>query len=271
MTEQAVAIVTGVSSGIGAAVARELAQSGYRVFGTVRSPHAETPRGTEALVLDLRDDPSIEAGIALVLARAGRIDVLVNNAGATLLGAIEETDLAQAQALFDVNFFGAVRMTRRVLPTMRAQHFGRIVFVSSLVGLMPAPFMGFYAASKHALEGLSESLDHEVRSFGIRALLIEPGFTRTQLDQKAVHAAHAIDDYDAARTRVGASIAENADRGDDPVGVAKAVLEALKAQRPKLRYPVGRVAGTVARLRRFLPAPVFDRSFRRGFKLDRGA
>ncbi len=263
------AIVTGISSGIGMAVARELAQGGFRVFGSVRSPHAEIPPGAEPLVLDVRDEASIEAGVALVLARAGRIDVLVNNAGAAILGAIEETDLVQAQELFDVNFFGAVRMTQRVLPTMRAQHYGRIVFVSSLVGLIPAPFMGFYAASKHALEGYSESLDHEVRRFGVRTLLVEPGFTRTKFDQKMTHAAHPIDDYDAARTRVGASIAHNADRGDDPTRVAKVVAAALKAEHPKLRYPIGRGARAVAGLRRILPAPVFDRSFRHEFGLDR--
>ncbi|TMB13677.1 MAG: SDR family NAD(P)-dependent oxidoreductase [Deltaproteobacteria bacterium] len=106
-------------------------------------------------MLDVRDAASIDAGVREVLAKAGRIDLLVNNAGGGMVGAIEETSLEQAQRLFDVNFFGAVRMTQAVLPTMRAQRSGRIVFISSIVGFLPAPFMGFYAASKHALEGLA--------------------------------------------------------------------------------------------------------------------
>ncbi|TMB10617.1 MAG: SDR family NAD(P)-dependent oxidoreductase, partial [Deltaproteobacteria bacterium] len=108
---------------------------------------------------------------------------LVNNVGGGMVGAIEETSLEQAQRLFDVNFFGPVRMTQAVLPTMRAQRSGRIVFISSIVGFLPAPFMGFYAASKHALEGLAESLDHETRTLGIRAALVEPGFMRTNIGE----------------------------------------------------------------------------------------
>src|SRR5689334_8812737 len=153
MSEQKVAVVTGVSSGIGRATAAELAARGFRVFGTVRSAGTGVPEGVLPIVLDVRDEASIEAGIADVVARAGRIDVLVNNAGGSIVGAIEETDTRQAQDLFDVNFFGAVRMTRAVLPTMRRQRAGRILFVSSVVGFLPAPFMGFYSASKHALEG----------------------------------------------------------------------------------------------------------------------
>src|SRR5579859_6107363 len=152
MDDRRVAVVTGVSSGIGAAIARRLAARGYRVFGTVRSEGTAVPQGVEPIVLDVRDDASVERGIAAVVERAGRVDALVNNAGGTIVGAIEETGLDQARDLFDVNFFGAVRVTQRVLPIMRAQKSGRVVFLSSVLGFMPAPFMGFYAASKHALE-----------------------------------------------------------------------------------------------------------------------
>jgi len=268
MADRQVALVTGVSSGIGEATARALAGAGYRVFGTVRSPDAVVPEGVERVAMDVRDEASIAATVASVLSRAGRIDALVNNAGATILGAIEETDTAQAQALFDVNFFGAARVTRAVLPTMRAQRAGRIVFVGSVVGFVPAPFMGFYAASKHALEGYSESLDHEVRAFGIRAVLVEPGFMKTKIDKNATLAARTIGDYAEVRERVGASINSSIESGDDPALVARAITAALAAPRPKLRYPVGKGAGTLATLRSFMPAGLFDRSFRKEFRLD---
>ena len=151
----------------------------------------------------MRDAASIDAGVREVLAKAGRIDLLVNNAGGGMVGAVEETSLEQAKRLFDVNFFGAVRMTQAVLPAMRAQRSGRIVFMSSIVGFLPAPFMGFYSASKHALEGLAESLDHETRTLGIRAALVEPGFMRTNIGENRLLPGSAVDAYAAARNRAG--------------------------------------------------------------------
>src|SRR2546430_107397 len=142
-----------------------------------------------------------------------------------MVGAIEETSLEQAQRLFDVNFFGAVRMTQAVLPAMRAQRSGRIVFISSIVGFLPAPFMGFYAASKHALEGLAESLDHETRTLGIRAALVEPAWTRTQLEHNGATADNPIEDYAAARDRARKGVRESTLAGDDPSLVAEAAFE----------------------------------------------
>jgi NAD(P)-dependent dehydrogenase (short-subunit alcohol dehydrogenase family) len=263
-----VALVTGVSSGIGRVIAEELAGAGYRVFGSVRSAATEVPPGVERLVLDVRDEASIDAAVKSIRERAGRLDVLINNAGASIVGAIEETDTLQAQGLFDVNFFGAVRVTRAVLPIMREQRSGRIAFISSVVGFVPAPYMGFYAATKHALEGYAESLDHEVRPFGIRALLIEPGFMKTRIDANAQQAAQSIGDYTAVRERVGAVINAAVENGDDPRMVAAAVLEAVTAKKPRLRYPVGKRSGMLATLRSYLPSGMFDRSFRKQFHLD---
>jgi NAD(P)-dependent dehydrogenase (short-subunit alcohol dehydrogenase family) len=268
MSEAKVALVTGVSSGIGRATAAQLAARGFRVFGTVRGADASPLPGVTPVVLDVRDDVSVERGVAEVLAQAGRIDVLINNAGTSIVGAIEETETAQARELFDVNFFGAVRVTRAVLPAMRAQRGGRLIFVSSVVGFLPAPFMGFYAASKHALEGYAESLDHEVRSLGIRAVLVEPGFMKTRLDKNSTTATRHIDDYGAARARVGASINASVASGQDPSVVAAAVADAIEAPRPRLRYPVGKGAGALARMRTFLPEWVFDRGLRRRFHLE---
>ena len=268
MNERQVAVVTGVSSGIGASVARALVLAGYRVFGSVRSAQAQVPDGVEALELDVRDEDSVTRAVAELVERAGRIDVLVNNAGAALVGAIEETETAQAQALFDVNFFGAARVTRAVLPFMRAARSGRVIFISSVVGFLPAPYMAYYSASKHALEGYCESLDHELRGFGVRALLVEPGFMKTKIGSNSVQAARPLDDYRVSRERAAAGISASVKAGDDPALVGQAVLEAVRARSPKLRYPVGKGAGVLAALRRYVPAGMFDRSLRKEFKLD---
>jgi NAD(P)-dependent dehydrogenase (short-subunit alcohol dehydrogenase family) len=268
VNDKKVVLVTGVSSGIGEMTARALVREGHQVFGTVRAATTAVPEGVERVVLDVRDDASVRVAVDGILERAGRIDALVNNAGGTIMGALEETDVPQAQALFDVNFFGAARVTNAVLPAMRKQRSGRIVFVSSVVGFLPAPFMGFYAASKHALEAYAESLDHECRTLGVRAVLIEPGFMRTKIDANAVQAARKIADYAPARERVAAATQRMLAAGDDPSLVAEAIASALRAERPKLRYPVGKGAGMLAALRSFFPASLFDREFRKEFRVD---
>src|SRR3954451_9495332 len=175
-----VALVTGASSGIGEAAARGLRKAGFTVYGTSRRAVAGEERdGVVFLPLDVTDDDSVARATREVIARSGRIDVLVNNAGLGIAGAAEESSIEQARALFDTNVFGSIRMTRAVLPQMRQQGSGRIINVSSVLGLVPAPFGALYASTKHAIEGYSESLDHEVREHGIRVLLVEPAYTRT--------------------------------------------------------------------------------------------
>jgi NAD(P)-dependent dehydrogenase (short-subunit alcohol dehydrogenase family) len=263
-----VALVTGVSSGIGRAIATMLAENGFSVFGTLRSSQQQPPPAVEPLILDVRDEASVRAAVDELAARTGRIDAVVNNAGSSLVGAVEETDLAQAQALFDVNFFGAVRVTRAVLPHMRARGAGRIVFISSVLGFLPAPFMAFYSASKHALEGYAESLDHEVRTLGIRAALVEPGFIRTNLGKNTTRAASTIGVYAEMRGRAGATVKVQFQAGGEPQAVATVVLRAITDQAPGLRYPVGMRSAMLAMLRRLVPARAFDRSLRKQFHLD---
>jgi short-subunit dehydrogenase len=185
-----------------------------------------------------------------------------------LSGAIEEASIDQAKALFEVNFFGVTRVTSAVLPLMREQGSGRVVIISSVVGFLPAPFMGYYAASKHAVEGYGESLDHEVRGFGVRVALIEPGFTKTKIDQNATVAAHPLEAYGSARAKALGRLNQAIEKGEDPDAIAHAVVEAATAVRPKLRYPAGKGSGTLATLRRLLPAGMFDRSFRGQMGLD---
>lgn len=264
-----IALVTGVSSGIGRATAQLLAQSGYRVYGTVRkiSAEAEMP-GVTLLALDLRDEATVEAAVRSLIDKEKRIDALVNNAGITLLGGIEETTIDQARDLFDTNVLGLLRVTKAVLPAMRAQRSGRIVNIGSIVGVIPAPFMGIYSTSKHAVEGFAESLDHEVRSFGIRVSVIEPGFTRTKLASNSLTAGDRIADYGEIRSRFERALEEQFNRGAAPLEVAHAVLTALRATNPRHRYPVGRGAALLTLLRRFAPAGVFDRGLRQQFHLD---
>jgi len=263
------ALVTGASSGIGAAVATRLQEDGYAVYGTSRNADALRSRapGIDMRSLDVRDDAAVAALVDEVVREAGRIDVLVNNAGSMLAGAIEETSVAEAKELFDTNFFGAMRATAAVLPHMRAARRGRILFVSSVLGFLPAPFMGIYGATKHALEGYAETLDHEVREFGIRSILIEPTFTATGLVGSQREAAPRVPEYAPVRARVLQKFADDTRQGGTPEGVAEIVLAAASAAAPKLRYPVG-AAKSLSLLRRFVPAGMFEKSFRHRFGLE---
>jgi short-subunit dehydrogenase len=267
MTDQKVVLITGASSGIGRATAELLTSRGYRVFGTARNLDTVVPlQGVELLPLDLRDDASVECGVETVLRRADRIDVLVNNAGYSVVGAIEETSPSEAQALFDTNVFGVLRMVRAVLPAMRRQGSGTIVNTSSVLGFLPAPFMGLYASSKHALEGLSESLDHEVRGFGIRVVLVEPGFTKTQFGANAIHSRQTIAAYAGTSRQVSDAIIARTQDGSGPETVAAEILRAIERSH-RMRRPVGFEARLVSRLRRFMPAAPVDRSVRKVFGL----
>jgi NAD(P)-dependent dehydrogenase (short-subunit alcohol dehydrogenase family) len=262
-----VVLVTGASSGIGRATAELLAARGYRVFGAVRAVATTRPLAAVELVpLDVRDEASVKACIDEVRSGAGRIDVLINNAGVNLVGAVEETSIAQAQALFDTNVFGVLRMIQAVLPDMRRQGAGQIINVSSILGFIPAPFMGVYASTKHAVEGLSESLDHEVRAFGIRVVLVEPHYIRTNLDTSAAQAEGRIDAYAPQRQRTAAAITRDTNAAPEPTLVANEVLRSIEGPY-RMRRPVGR-AVLLSWLRRLLPAGLFEPSLRKSFALD---
>jgi NAD(P)-dependent dehydrogenase (short-subunit alcohol dehydrogenase family) len=262
-----VALVTGASSGIGEATAARLTAAGYEVYGTSRRGAAVGKRAFEMLALDVTSDASVQAVVSEVLRRAGRIDLLVNNAGFGVgLAGDEESSVAQAQSIFDTNFFGTVRMTRAVVPHMRAQGAGRILNIGSGLGLVPMPYMAIYSASKHALEGYSESLDHELRTRGIRVVVIEPGVTKTPFDANLLEPDSKIEEYRATRDALNRRYLEVMAEGDAPEAVAEVVLRAASAARPKLRYPVGRIA-TVQLLRRIAPGLV-DAGIRKDLRLD---
>ena len=259
-----VAVVTGVSSGIGQATAAKLAKSGYRTFGTVRSA-IDSHSDIELVRVDVRDRDSVDEGIASIFERAGRIDVLVNSAGSALISAAEETSTEETRELFETNVFGVMRMTQAVLPAMRAQRSGRIINISSVLGFLPAPFMSVYAATKHAVEGYSESLDHEVRNFGVRVIVVEPGFTRTNLGRHNGGAQKPLPEYDDVRQRVVARVNESIENGVDPAIVAEVVLRAATDVTPRLHYPVGREAKFLRLLRSIAPAALVDQGVRKSF------
>lgn len=260
-----VVLVTGVSSGIGRATAQLFIQKGCEVFGTVRNLERSTPiPGVKLVEMDIRDEESIQRGIKSIITKAGRIDVLVNNAGLTLLGATEESSIAEGKALFDTNVWGVLRTIQAVLPHMREQKSGRIVNISSVLGFLPAPYMGLYAASKHAIEGMSESLDHEVREFGIRVTLVEPSFTKTNLDINAPQAESPISAYDSDRNAASQAILKNVNKAPAAAGVASTVVEAALGTWKMRHTPKGE-ASILRQLRRFMPAAPVDMGIRKTF------
>ncbi|WP_077373895.1 oxidoreductase [Mesorhizobium prunaredense] len=261
-TNPGVALVTGASSGIGRATAIALQSAGFRVFGTSRRA-AKNSDGLSMLACDVTDDASVAKLVDDVLAETGRIDLLVNNAGVGLFGGAEESSMVQAQALFDVNVFGVLRVTNAVLPIMRRQGRGRIVNLSSVQGFIPAPYFALYASTKHAIEGYSESLDHELRPFGIRVALVEPAYTRTSFEDNLAKPDQLLDIYDAARAGMNAVVRKAMEKGDSPEVVAKTVLVAATDRAPKRRYAAGKMARQVSLLRRFVPASAFDKSLRK--------
>ena len=262
-TNRPVALVTGGATGIGKTAAAALVQARFEVVGTSRNTrHIAPVKGVTFLDLDVASDESVTAAVAQVIQRFGRIDVLVNNAGIGSAGAAEENSVGQAQTVFDINVFGVIRMTNDVLPHMRAQGSGRIVNISSVLGLIPQPYMAIYGASKHALEGYSESVDHEVRQYGVRALLVEPAYTSTAFESNSLRPDLPLRVYAEQRDVVEQLMADQVKGGDDPALVAKAIVAASTDSKPKMRYPVG-MAGRVSIMRRLVPSRIFDRQVRK--------
>jgi NAD(P)-dependent dehydrogenase (short-subunit alcohol dehydrogenase family) len=266
VADQRVAVVTGASSGIGLAVARRFAATGFRVFGASRKPPTDPPSGVEQVEMDVDSDASVSDGIAQVLGEAGRIDVLVNNAGFLCEGAVEEVSVADAKAVFETNYFGVVRASVAVLPGMRDRRLGHIITLSSLAGLVPVPFWGQYNASKFAVEGLMETLRHEVRPFGIQVAMVEPGNIKTALYSRPKPAGLAA--YSAPRARCFAAMDEYGRKAPAPDVVASKIVSIANDPHPSLRNLVTREATQFTLLKWALPAGAFEAGVRRGFKLQ---
>jgi|GraSoiStandDraft_13_1057314.scaffolds.fasta_scaffold07752_3 NAD(P)-dependent dehydrogenase (short-subunit alcohol dehydrogenase family) len=260
-------LVTGASSGIGAAIAVRLVEDGHQVVGTHRGAPGKSAGGLELITLDVRSDDSARSCVEAFLQKAGRIDVLVNNAGYLQAGAVEEVTLEQAHAQFETNYFGVVRMVRAVLPAMRAQRGGLIATTSSLAGLVPLPFWGHYNASKFAIEGLMETLRHELRPLGISVAMVEPGAIKTPFYAQPQPVAMAA--YSPWRERFFASMKGFEEKAPGPETVAEVFARVVASRRPALRNTVTREAKIFPFLRWLLPAGAFEGGLRSGFNLDK--
>lgn len=265
------ALVTGTSSGFGKAIASLLSKNGFNVFGTSRNASGDMADGVRTLRLDVTSDQSAHECVQEVLALAGRVDALVNNAGTLTTGAIEEFSIEEAKSQFETNFFGVARMTKEVLPIMRRQKEGQIINISSVGGLLPSPFEGFYIASKHAIEGYTESLRLEVKALGIKVSLVEPGFFKTGLFGAEMPTKSHIETYDAERNNASlVREVEHRQKALNPTIVAEVVLRILNSRSPRIRYAVGREKGAI-RMKALVPEGMYENFTRRHWKLDQPA
>jgi NAD(P)-dependent dehydrogenase (short-subunit alcohol dehydrogenase family) len=283
MANGKIAVVTGSSSGIGLLTAVELAANGYRVVATmrdldrsVRLEEAAQKAGVRALIdlrqLDVTNFDAIAGVVDGIVGDHGRIDVLVNNAGFSSAGFVEDTQLAELRHQMETNFFGAVAMTKAVLPTMRKQRSGHILQITSVGGRAPAPMLSSYSASKFALEGWSESLRIEVHSLGIRVVLIEPGAYDTDIWERNLvigKDALSADSPNKERSqRFAAFIKGRAPKRRDAREVAQVIVRAAKDSNPKLRYLVGPDAKMQIWFRRLTPWRTYERIMAKATKID---
>lgn len=270
-----VALVTGASSGIGAAIAERLIADGYRVYAGARRVDRMAKLaadGATLLSLDVTDDASMIAAIDTIMREAGRIDVLVNNAGYGSYGSLEEVPIDEGRRQFEVNVFGLARLTQLVLPSMRERRKGAIVNISSIGGKIYEPFGSWYHATKFAVEGLSDSLRLELEPFGVRVIVIEPGGIRSEWAgiSRDNLLAHSGSGPYAPYAEAHARLLGNSDTSSlvsPPEAVATVVSRALKARRPRARYPAAGGAGPILFLRKILSDRMFDRFLRLLFRL----
>jgi NAD(P)-dependent dehydrogenase (short-subunit alcohol dehydrogenase family) len=261
MKAQSVALVTGSSSGIGFETSLLLARNGFHTYASMRDLKKskditqianKEKLPLQVVQLDVIDDRSVREAIDKIVAENQRIDVLVNNAGYGLLGALEDLSIEEIKAQFETNFFGAIRVTQQVLPVMRKQKSGgTIVNISSVGGRMSFPGLSAYHGTKFALEGLSESLAYEIEPYGIRVVVIEPGFVRTNIMNSSIIAKKAQDPNSPYFSLIQQleksfkSAMENISASSPPEEVAKVVLQAITSENPKLRYAVGNDAASI--------------------------
>jgi len=260
MSEKKVVLITGVSSGFGRAIARELSKNHYQVYGTIRRP-CEPIEGVSFLEMDVTNQLSIKPAIAELLAREQRIDILINNAGIGIAGPIELTEYSDILHQFEVNFFGMVQVIKEVLPIMRNQKSGTILNINSIGGLIGLPFQGFYSASKFAMQGFSEALSYEVRDHKINVITIHPGDFNTRFTQNRKISGNQTQIqkfYPVFFNKTLPRIESDEQHGLKPEYLAKKILSILKKKSPRSQYiiaiPLQRMS---VFLRRVLPDRVF--------------
>ena len=270
-----VVLITGCSSGFGKLAALEFARRGDTVFASMRNTKKSGPLVEEAhaagvsvevIALDVNDRKSVDGAVADVLSRAGRIDVLVNNAGISTGGPIENFDDDEVQHVFDTNVFGLIRATRAVLPTMRSQGSGTVINVSSIAGKVSAPYGGIYSGSKHAVEAISDALYFELHPFGIRVIVVEPGGFETEIFNTSQPARSFTEgspyvEFERRFSAAGEKLPGGGQRGDPQV-VANLIVDAAKSEQPKRRYLVGQDAELIGGLSKQMSDEDFEKAMR---------
>ncbi|HHY48044.1 MAG TPA: SDR family NAD(P)-dependent oxidoreductase [Firmicutes bacterium] len=262
-------LITGASSGIGAACALLLAREGYSVWGTTRSLDkvATLPEELRRLVrfveMDVTDDASVKRGVDEVIRQAGQIDILINNAGFAIYGPVEEVPIELAKAQFETNVFGALRLIQAVVPAMRERGSGLVINMSSLAGKLVIPFQAHYSASKHAIEALTEGLKQELRPFGVKVVAIEPGDINTNFNNATLFGQRNDSPYQRWMDASWHAIDVNLKRAPGPEVVARKVLAVVRKANPATRYPAGDFMSTkFPFLVRFLPDSVREFAIR---------
>ena len=278
-------LITGATDGLGKAAALLLAENGYRVFAAGRSAEKraqfealanEKKLPLETLGMDVCDDGSVQRAVNLVYQKAGTIDVLINNAGLAYVATVEDMTMEDWRRQFETNFFGVVRVTQAVLPKMRERRSGRIIMISSVSGLVTPPTQGAYSASKHAMEGLSNALRHELYPFEVKTILIEPGYIVTNIQQTAVQLVQRyqekIQNGPYAKVYAGSWSGAKSSRAKSkttPEDCARIILRAIEAPKPKPRYGVTPLATTLKWVKRLLPDSAIDAMIRRRYGIRR--
>jgi short-subunit dehydrogenase len=263
-----VVLITGASSGFGKAIGTFLHQKGFVVYGTSRSTKEfDTP--FYMLTLDVRDSESIEAVIHQIIQKEGKINVVINNAGVGITGALEEIPMEEIRNNFETNFFGPIQIIKKVLPHMRQQKSGLIINITSIAGYIGLPYRSVYSASKAAFEILAESISLEVQSFGIKVTTIAPGDFATDIASRRFHAPVNNDSaYLKAYQSVLKVLDDHVDTGGDPTVIAEKVYEIILASHPKIHYKVGSFKEKASiLLKRILPDRIYEKMIKKHYHL----
>lgn len=274
MSNKKIVLVTGASAGMGKETAKYLAQKGYTVYGAARRTEKMKDleiSGIRTIKMDITNDESMIKGIEEIIQTEKRIDVLINSAGFGSHGAIEDVPMKDAKYQLEVNVFGAARLIQLVLPYMRNNNFGKIVNISSIGGKFSGPLGGWYHASKFALEGLSDSLRNEVKSFGIDVIVIEPGAIKSEWSNIAHSNLLKVSGNTESAYKDGATaflevIKRSEDKASDPIIIAKLIYKAIQTKNPKTRYVGGYMAKPAIFMRKILPDKLFDKIILSQFK-----
>jgi short-subunit dehydrogenase len=272
-----VAVVTGSSSGIGLETSVLLAKNGFHTYATARNPEKsqtlidiarDNGLPIQTMQLDVTSDKSVNDAVSRILLESKRIDVVVNNAGYALVGALEDSSIDEIKAQFETNLFGTIRVMQAVLPTMRNQRGGRIVNLSSMGGIIAIPFDSSYHGTKFALEGLSESLQYEVEQFGIKIILIEPGAIKSNFfnNLKPASNAQKLDSqYAQTMQKLNARFSSLVENAPPAIEVAKVILKAVISEDPELRYTVGEDAAAMIQAKRSMSDREFGKLMKKQF------